>query len=67
MRLPTSNIKMAVRKLNLRGKLWYILPHVDWKPPPVKKKAAAYQAWSLMPWNSLVIAGTEVATMVCTG
>lgn len=64
MRDPTSKMKMLIRKLNLRGKYLYALPHVDWKAPSVKKKAEPYQpTWSTdLNWS--VILGIAVATMV---
>ena len=37
IRLPSSKMKMATRKLVLRGKYLYTLPHIDWKPPSVMK------------------------------
>ena len=37
---------------------------VDWKAPTVRKKAAPYQPTFSRPWNSSVILGIAVATMV---
>jgi hypothetical protein len=64
IRLPSSKMKMAIRKLILRGKYLYTLPHIDWKPPSVMKKAEPYHEISLMLLNSSVIFGMAVAMMV---
>jgi hypothetical protein len=37
IKLPISKMKMDIRKLILRGKYLYALPHIDWKPPSVMK------------------------------
>jgi hypothetical protein len=55
---------MAIKKLIFSGKYLKTLPHVDWKPPTVMKKADPYHATSSNPWNSSVILGMAVATMV---
>lgn len=46
IKLPTSNNKTDVRKLNLRSKYWYTFPHVDWKTAKVMKNPEAYQPMS---------------------
>lgn len=63
-RLPNSNIKMEHRNVSLRAKYLYALPHVDWKPAVVMKNAELYQDTSSRPWNSSVILGIAVATIV---
>lgn len=63
-RLPTSNTMMEDKKVVLRGKYLYALPQVDWKPAVVMKNAELYQETSAMPWNSSVIFGIAVATIV---
>ena len=63
-REPSSKTKMEERKVIFSGKYLYALPHADWKPPMVMKKAALYQATSSRPWNWVVILGIAVATMV---
>lgn len=64
IRLPISKIKMATRKLVLRGKYLYTLPHVDWKAPIVMKYAEPYQDILSRLWNWSVILGMAVATIV---
>lgn len=37
IKLPNSKMKIETKKLALRGKNLYTLPHCDWKAPSVKK------------------------------
>ena len=37
IKLPSSKMKIATRKLVLSGKYLYTLPQVDWKAPSVMK------------------------------
>lgn len=39
---PISKVEMAPKKVVLRGKYLYPLPHVDWNEAMVRKKALAY-------------------------
>lgn len=55
---------MAVRKVIFNGKYLNALPHVDWKEPRVRKNADPYYPTRSRPWNSSVILGIAVATMV---
>lgn len=64
MRLPSSKTTMAVKKVHFRSKYLYALPQEAWKLPDVRKKAEPYQAALSRPWNSSVILGIAVATMV---
>lgn len=64
MRLPSSKIPIASRKVVLREKYLYDFPHVDWKPPVVMKYAEPYQETSARLWNSSVIRGIAVAMML---
>lgn len=64
IKLPTSNINIQARKVIFRGKYLYTFPHVDWKPPIVINVAEPYQDTSLRVWNSSVILGIAVATIV---
>jgi hypothetical protein len=51
IRLPTSKIKMLMRKDILSGKYLYALPQVDWKDARVKKKAEPYHPTWSREWN----------------
>jgi hypothetical protein len=37
IKLPISKMRIATRKLVLRGKYLYTLPHCDWNAPSVRK------------------------------
>lgn len=64
IKLPTSKMKIDMRKLVFNGKYVYAFPHVDWKLPRVMKYAEPYHATSSSLWNSSVIVGMAVAMMV---
>lgn len=64
IKLPSSKMKMAIRKLIFSGKYLYTFPHIDWNPPSVMKKDEPYHEMSSMLLNSSVILGMAVATMV---
>jgi hypothetical protein len=64
IKLPTSKRIMDPRKLHLRLKYLYIFPAEGWAAPKVMKYAAAYQDMSSRLWNSSVILGIAVPTMV---
>lgn len=64
IRLPSSNRKSVTRKVNFKGKYLYALPQDDWKPPRHIKYADPYHETSESPWNSSVIFGMAVPTMV---
>ena len=49
IREPSSKVKRLMRKLIFNGKYLYALPHADWKPPRVRKKADEYHETSLRP------------------
>jgi hypothetical protein len=51
IKLPSSKMKRAERKVALRGKYLYPFPHVVWKPPSVMKYAEPYQETSPRLWN----------------
>jgi hypothetical protein len=51
IKLPSSKMKRAKRKVVLRGKYLYPFPHVVWKPPKVIKYAEPYQETSPRLWN----------------
>jgi hypothetical protein len=57
-------MKMETRKLVLRGKYLYTLPHWDWNAPRVRKYAEPYHAMSSIFLKWSVILGIAVATMV---
>jgi hypothetical protein len=57
-------MKTDMRKLILSGKYLYTLPHMDLKPARVMKNAEPYHEMSSRLWNSSVIFGMAVATMV---
>lgn len=63
-RLPSSNRPIEPRNVHLRGKYLYALPHDAWKLPEVKKKAEPYHEAMSSRWNSSVILGIAVATIV---
>ncbi len=57
-------MKIEIKNVILREKYLYAFPQVDWKAPTVKKNADPYQPTRSRPWNSSVILGMAVATMV---
>lgn len=63
-RLPISNTKSAVKKVNFKGKYLYAFPQVDWNAAKVRKNADPYQAILSRPLKSSVMAGMAVPTIV---
>ena len=64
IKLPSSKTKIANRNVHLIGKYFKALPQVLWKAAVVRKKAEPYQPTSFSEWNSSVIRGMAVATIV---
>jgi hypothetical protein len=64
MRLPSSKMKTASRYVHFRGKYLKALPQGEVKDATVRKKAEPYHPiWETL-WNSSVIFGIAVATIV---
>lgn len=61
---PISKMKIDSRYVYFSEKNLYPLPHVDWNEANVRKNADPYQPTWSSEWNSSVISGMAVATMV---
>lgn len=64
IREPSSKMRIVTRKVVFRGKYLYAFPQVAWKAATVKKNAEPYQPTWSREWNSSVMRGMAVATIV---
>ena len=65
IKLPISKTKMVNKKVLFRGRNLKAFPQVDWKAALVRRNTEPYQPIKSRLWNSSVILGMAVATIVC--